>query len=109
MRWAMVALVLAAGGCVPNPEGRAAGRAQDACIAALEPVAQRRVPTAAELAQASRVAEAAAAADERWVPLRQRVRELAEAVSGGADPQAAVDALADECRHVNDIVRTSRR
>lgn len=108
MRWAMVALVLALGGCARNPEGRAAGRAQDACIAALEPVAQRQVPTAAQLAPASRAAEAAAEVDERWLPLRQRVRELAEAVSRGGDPQPAIGALADECRRVNDIVRTNQ-
>ena len=97
----LLALALALTACTRDPEGQAAVRAQDACIAALEPVALGRVPSDSEIATASRHAEATADVDDRWLPLRARVRALS------AEPaQPAVDALAEECRRVNDLVRS---
>lgn len=97
---AVLVLVLVTAACNRNAEGQAATRAQDACIVALGPVAKGRLPTTDEIGRAARHAEAAAEVDDRWLPLRARVRELAATTA-----RPAVDALADECRRVNDIVR----
>lgn len=105
---ALLALAVV-GACTGNAEGQAATRAQDACIVALEPVAQRRAPTSDEAQQAARLADSAADVDDRWVPLRARTHDLNTAVLHGVDPQPAVDALADECRRVNEIVRSNQR
>jgi len=87
-----------------SAESRAAERAQDACIGALGPVAERRTPSPEAVGQSRADAEAAAGVDDRWVPLVAAVRKL-EATRGtpGFDP--AVDALTAECSRVNEIVR----
>lgn len=102
----MALVALAGAACSTDADGKAAGQAQDACIVALEPVSQRRVPTAEESARAARLAETAADVDDRWRPLRALARDLNGAVLHGADPQPAIDALVAECTRVNDIVRT---
>lgn len=105
----MAAVVVLAVACGRNAEGQAAVRAQDACITALEPAAQHRLPTGDEIGAALRHAEAAAEVDERWLALRQRVQELAAVLQRGDDADDAVQQLADECRRVNDIVRERQR
>ncbi|MGI8684720.1 MAG: hypothetical protein ACR2MO_06470, partial [Acidimicrobiales bacterium] len=82
----------------------AAEHAQDACIGALSPVADQKLPTFDALDKARTDAEAAADVDDRWAPLLERVKAL-DAARGtpGIDP--AVDALAAECGRVNEIIR----
>lgn len=99
----VLAVVLAAGACARGPQDKAAGEAQEACIVALEPVAQGRTPTSEQVARARRHAEAAADADQRWTPLRARLEQFDTA----STPQA-IDALTVECRRVNDIVRAEQ-
>jgi hypothetical protein len=79
-------------------------RAQDACIAALEPVSKSRRPTAESLVTAARDAEAAARVDPRWVSLRGRVRDF----QARTDAPESLDALVQECRRVNQIVKEKR-
>ena len=103
----MLALVVvaASAGCGRrSAESKAAERAQDACIGALEPVSDGKVPDDDVLDAALTDAEAAAAVDDRWRPLAARLR-AAVATGGGPDLEPAVDALAAECGRVNDIVR----
>ncbi|MDQ3569433.1 MAG: hypothetical protein M3396_02195 [Actinomycetota bacterium] len=105
---ALVLLALAGSPCGGRtPQEQAAVRAQDACIAALEPVAEDQRPSDDALAAASRDAEAAANVDERWGPLRARVREFADGIGSPAGP-ASLDALVQECERVNRIVKEKR-
>lgn len=97
---ALLVVALTTSACVRSPQDKAAEDAQEACIVALEPVAQGRTVTADDIARARRLADAAADADRRWTPLRARLQEYDTAA--GPD---AVDALTAECRRVNDIVR----
>lgn len=97
---ATLLMVLAAAACTRTAQDKAAQDAQDACIVALEPVAQGRTVTPDEVARARTHAEAAAEADPRWTPLEARLAQFDAAA--GAE---AVDALTVECRRVNDIVR----
>lgn len=102
-------LVLAVGGALGGCSRRSAGskaaeRAQDACIGALEPVSNGKAPAADVLDAALGDAEAAAEVDDRWRPLVTRLR-AAVATHGGPDFDPAVDALAAECGRVNDIIR----
>lgn len=102
-------LAVGAGACGRrSAESRAAERAQDACIGALEPVADAQVPSAAVLDEALADAEAAADVDDRWRPLLARVRS-AEATRATPDFAPAVEALADECGRVNEIIRRGGR
>ncbi len=98
---------LAASACGRTPAEQAAVRAQDACIAALEPVSQDRQPSAADLRSAVSDAEAAARADRRWAPLRERVRALRSSVDSEAG-RGQLDALVQECDQVNRIVKEKR-
>lgn len=86
--------------CTRTAQDQAAQDAQDACIVALEPVAQGRTVTPDQVARARKHADAAAEADQRWTPLKARLEQFDTA----AGPEA-VDALTVECRRVNDIVR----
>ncbi|MDQ3680206.1 MAG: hypothetical protein M3378_06620 [Actinomycetota bacterium] len=107
--WVLGSVVLVLAGCGGRTaEEQAAVRAQDACIAALEPVADDQRPSAGALAAATRDAEAAARVDERWGPLRARVREFRDGVGSPAGP-ASLDALVRECDRVNRIVKEKRR
>jgi hypothetical protein len=102
-----LALVLAASagcGVRRTPEEQAAVRAQDACIAALDPVSKNRRPSTDALGIAARNAEAAAKVDDRWAALRARVLDF----RGRADSQESLDALVEECRRVNRIVKEKR-
>ena len=102
-----LALVLAASpGCGGrrNPEEQAAVRAQDACIAALDPVSKNQRPSNDALATAASEAEAAAKVDERWAALRDRVLDF----RGHADNQESLEALVKECGRVNQIVKEKR-
>ena len=102
-----LALVLASSpGCGGRrtPEEQAAVRAQDACIAALDPVSKNQRPSNDALATATRDAEAAAKVDERWAALRDRVLDF----RGHADSQESLDALVKECGRVNQIVKEKR-
>lgn len=101
-----LALVVLTPACGRTPVEQAAVRAQDACIAALEPVSEDRQPFPADLRSALANAEAAARVDQRWAPLRERVRELGSSASGGGGGQ--LDALAQECDRVNQIVKEER-
>lgn len=103
---ATLAVVLAGAACGRTAEEQAAVDAQEACITALGPVARQRLPSEEDLRAAARDAGAAARVDERWVPLRRRVSELRTAVAG--QDGRGVDALAQECRRVNDIVKQER-
>jgi hypothetical protein len=87
-----------------TPEEQAAVRAQDACIAALEPVSKSRRPAPENLADAVVDAEAAAGVDQRWAPLRARVLEFRERT----DSSESLDALVNECGRVNQIVKEKR-
>lgn len=89
--------------CARPAQDKAAQDAQDACIVALDPVAQGRTVTAEQVARAREHADAAAEADQRWMPLKGRLEQLATA----ATPEV-VDALTVECRRVNDIVRAEQ-
>ena len=99
-------LVALAPACGRTPVEQAAVRAQDACIAALEPVSEDRPPSPADLRSALTDAEAAARVDQRWAPLRERVRELMASAGGEGGPR--VDALVQECDRVNQIVKEER-
>lgn len=102
-----LALVLAmSAGCGGRrtPEEQAAVRAQDACIAALEPVSEGRPPSNEAVATAARHAEAAAEVDQRWSALRARVLDF----RSRTDSQESLDALAAECQRVNQIVKEKR-
>jgi len=87
-----------------SAESRAAEHAQDACIGALSPVADQKLPTSDALDKALSDAEAAADVDHRWAPLLERVQAL-DAARGtpGIDP--AVDELTAECGRVNELIR----
>lgn len=98
---------LVASACGRTPAEQAAVRAQDACIAALEPVSQDRQPSTAELRSAVSYAEAAARVDQRWAPLRERVQALRSSVGSEAG-RAHLDALVQECDRVNRIVKEKR-
>jgi len=87
-----------------SPEEQAAVRAQDACIAALEPVSEGRPPSGEAVAMAVRHAEAAAEVDQRWSTLRSRMLDF----RGRADNQESLDALVKECARVNQIVKERR-
>ena len=103
--------VLAAGtvsACSTSPEERAAARAVDACIAALEPVAERRPPSSAVLRKAAAEAEDAARTDDHWEVLAGVLRRAAD-TAGTPEGDAAVAALVDECRHSRDFVRRGGR
>jgi hypothetical protein len=102
-----LALVLAASsGCGGRrtPEEQAAVRAQDACIAALDPVSKNQRPSNDALATATRDAEAAAKVDERWAALRDRVLDF----RSHADSPESLDALVKECGRANQIVKEKR-
>ena len=102
-----MALALAASaGCGGRrtPEEQAAVRAQDACIAALEPVSKNQRPSTDALGAAVRDAEAAAKVDNRWSALRARVLDF----RSRTDSQESLDALAAECQRVNQIVKEKR-
>ncbi len=99
--------VLAASGCGRTAVEQAAVRAQEACIAALEPVSKDRPPSVSELASAVRDAEAAARVDERWAPLRDRVRAFRSSLDSEVG-RAPLDALVEECGRVNQIVKENR-
>ena len=103
----ILALATTAAGCGRTPDEQAAVRAQEACIAALDPVARDRRPSADALRSATRDADAAAAEDERWVQLRERVRELESSIDTAA-VRESLDALVEECRRVNQIVKDKR-
>lgn len=95
----------AVGGCSRrSAESKAAERAQDACIGALQPLADGKAPSAGVLDEAVGDAEAAASVDDRWGPLVVRLR-AAVATGGGPDLGPAMAALYAECGRVNDIVR----
>ncbi len=98
---------LIAPACGRTPVEQAAVRAQEACIVALEPVSKDEKPSVADLASAVRDAEAAAGVDERWAPLKDRVRAFRSSVGKEAG-RAALDALVEECRRVNQIVKENR-
>jgi len=91
-------------GCGRTAEDRAAERAVDACIAALEPVAGDRRPSSAVLRAALADAEDAARTDDRWEVLADVLRRAA-ATAGTPDGDAAVADLVDECRRSRDAVR----
>lgn len=93
----------AVGACARTPQDKAAEEAQEACIVALEPVAQGRTPSTEQVSRAREHAEAAADADQRWMPLRARLEQFDAAATA-----EAVDALTVECRRVNDIVRAEQ-
>lgn len=99
----LVPAVAITAACTRTAQDKAAQDAQDACIVALEPVAQGRTVTPDQVARARRHADAAAAADERWTPLKARLEQL----DTGATPES-VDALTVECRRVNDLVRAEQ-
>ena len=103
---ALTLLMAVSPGCGARrtPEEQAAVRAQDACIAALEPVSEGRRPSPYAIAMAARHAEAAADVDERWASLRARVRDFA----ASANAQNSLDALVEECERVNRIVKEKR-
>ena len=103
----IAALASTAAGCGRTPDEQAAVRAQEACIAALDPVARDRRPSADALRSATRNADAAAAEDDRWSPLRDRVHELQTSIDTEA-ARESLDALVEECRRVNDIVKEKR-
>lgn len=97
-----------AGACGRSAESRAAEQAQDACIASLEPVSEGGTPSAEVLGRAVADAEDAAEVNERWEPLRARLR-TARAGHGTPALERAVDELIEECKRVNDIVRRGGR
>ena len=94
--------------CGTSPQERAAARAVDACIAALEPVAERRPPSSAVLREAADEAEDAARTDDRWEVLAGVLRRAAD-TAGTPEGDAAVAALVDECRRSRDLVRRGGR
>ncbi len=101
----LLAAALVSSGCARRtPEEQAAVRAQDACIAALEPVARDERPSPAALEEAAEAARAAAGVDDRWSALPARVDEL-RSRPGERGP---VDALVEECGRVNRIVKEKR-
>ncbi len=85
-------------------EEEAAVRAQDACIAALDPVSKDQRPSTDALVSAARDAEAAAKVDERWSALRARVLDFGDRT----DARESLDALVEECARVNRIVKEER-
>lgn len=107
---AALALVVGAGtaGCGGSPEERAAARAIDACIAALEPVAENRPPSRPVLEDARRDAEEAARTDDHWAALADVLRRAEEA-AGTPEGSAAVATLVDECSRSRDFVRRGGR
>ena len=100
----LVGLSAAACGARRTAEEQAAVRAQDACIAALEPVSKGRPPSAGDLVGAARDADAAAGVAPRWVPLRERVGEY----RARSEARETLDALVQECARVNQIVKEKR-
>lgn len=105
---ALVAAAVGSAGCGPSVEERAAERAVEACIAALEPVAEDRRPPPAVLESALADAEEAARADDRWEVLAGALRRAA-ATAGTPAGDAAVARLVDECRRSRDLVRRGGR
>jgi len=105
----LVVAVVAAGGCGRrSAAARAAEWAQDACIAALSPIAEQELPSASVLDDAQGDAQAAADVDDRWSALVERLEDLeAQRDTPRVDP--AVDALREECGRVNDFVRRGGR
>jgi len=101
---AMTAVAAGPGCGRRSPEEQAAVRAQDACIAALEPASLSQRPSADALVAAARHAEAAARVDQRWATLRASVRDFQARV----DTKESFDALVQECRRVNQIVKEKR-
>ncbi len=99
--------VVVGSACGRTPVERAAVRAQDACITALDPVSEDRRLSPADLRSALSDAEAAARVDQRWAPLLERVRNLAS-VAGSGEGGAQLDALVQECDRVNQIVKENR-
>ncbi|MFP5376780.1 MAG: hypothetical protein ACLGIO_08375 [Acidimicrobiia bacterium] len=95
-------------GCGPSVEERAAERAVESCIAALEPVAEDRRPAAAVLESALADAEEAARGDDRWEALAGALRRAA-ATAGTPAGDAAVARLVDECRRARELVRRGGR
>lgn len=87
-----------------TPEEQAAVRAQEACIAALEPVARDERPPPSALDAATGDAEAAARVDDRWATLRTRVDEFRSRPA----ERAPLDALVEECGRVNQMVKEKR-
>jgi hypothetical protein len=107
----LVVSACAATGCGRTAEEQAAVRAQEACIAALGPVAEDKRPSPDALRSATRSAEAAARADGRWQPLQNRVIDFRATIAGDPDSEAgreSLDALAQECGRVNQIVKERR-
>ncbi|MGI8684149.1 MAG: hypothetical protein ACR2MO_03475 [Acidimicrobiales bacterium] len=96
---------LGAAGCGRrSTESIAAEHAQDACIGALSPVADQKLPSPGVLRDAVADAEAAADVDDRWAPLLERLRAVG-AARGTPQIDPAVDELRAECGRVNDIVK----
>lgn len=87
-----------------SAESRAAEHAQDACIGALSPVADQKLPSTEVLDKARADAEAAVAVDDRWAPLLSRLEAL-EGARGTPGIDAAVDGLTAECGRVSGIIR----
>lgn len=98
--------VVVTGACGPSAGDRAAVRAQDACIGALEPVADERTPSAAALDEAVADARAAAEVDDRWRPLRGLLLQARDR-RGTPAFEASVEALVAECGRVNDYIRAN--
>lgn len=94
--------------CGAGPEERAAAQAVDACIAALEPVADGRPPSSAVLRQAADDAADSARTDDHWDGLADVLRRAA-AAAGTPEGDAAIAALVDECRESRDFVRRGGR
>jgi hypothetical protein len=94
--------------CGSSPRERAAAGAVDACIAALEPVADGRPPSSAVLHEAADDAEDSARTDEHWQALARVLRRAAD-TAGTPEGDAAVAALVDECRQSRDFVRRGGR
>ena len=93
--------------CESTAEERAAQRAVDACIRALEPVADQHRPSRPTVRVALRDADAAARTNPRWAPLRARLSELDTALQAETG-ERAVDALVRECQRVNAAVKGER-
>jgi len=103
---ALAVIMAASSGCGGRrtAEEQAAVRAQDACVAALEPVSKDQRPSPGALANAARNAEAAAEVDERWTALRARVADF----RSRPDTRESLDALVGECGRVNQVVKEKR-
>lgn len=80
----------------------------EACIAALQPVADGGPPPAGVLAEAAADAEEAARTDDHWDTLVAALRRARDA-AGTPGANAAIEALVGECRRSNEFVRRGGR